>query len=131
MKSEENNIKFSNPELKWVNRISKLLDSQYRIPGTDIRFGWDPILSVFPVAGDFLTYLVSFVLIATMYKHGASTKVVLKMIANSTLDFIIGSIPLVGTAFDLFFKSNERNVRLLKEYYEERGSRAELKMATA
>ncbi|MGB3463831.1 MAG: DUF4112 domain-containing protein [Cyclobacteriaceae bacterium] len=131
MKKDTDHTTFTSPELKWVNRISKLLDSQYKIPGTDIRFGWDPILSLFPVAGDFATYLVSFILIGTMYKHGASTKVVLKMVANSTLDFVIGSIPLVGTAFDLYFKSNERNLRLLKEYYEQRGSKAQMQTAMA
>jgi hypothetical protein len=52
-----------------------------------------------------------------MHQHGASRKVVIKMIANSTLDAVIGAIPLVGTVFDIFYRSNDRNVRLLKEHY--------------
>lgn len=101
----------------WVERISRLLDSRFEIPGTNIRFGLDPIMSLFPVAGDLITYIISGFLIYTMRQHGASRNVVIKMILNSTLDAIIGAIPIVGTVFDIFYKSNERNVRLLREHY--------------
>lgn len=101
----------------WVERISRLLDSRFEIPGTNIRFGLDPIMSLFPVAGDLITYIISGFLIYTMRQHGASRNVVIKMILNSTLDAIIGAIPIVGTVFDVFYKSNERNVRLLREHY--------------
>lgn len=106
-------------KMKWVEKISRLLDSRYKIPGTSIRFGWDPIFSFVPVVGDMITYIVSGVLIYTMYQHGASRKLVIKMILNSSLDAVIGSIPLIGTVFDIFYKSNERNVKLLKEHYYE------------
>jgi len=103
--------------LQWVKRISHLLDSQFVIPGTKIRFGLDPLFSLFPVVGDVLTYLISGALIYTMYNQGASRKVVIKMVLNSTLDAIVGTIPVVGTVFDLFYRSNDRNVRLLHEHY--------------
>lgn len=105
--------------LKWVERISHLMDSKYTIPKTKIKFGLDPILSLIPVLGDLVTYVVSGVLIYTMYNHGASRKLVVKMIINATLDAILGAIPLIGTIFDTFFKANERNVKLLREHYEE------------
>lgn len=104
-------------DLKWIERFSKVLDSKFSVPGTKIRFGIDPILSLFPVFGDLLTFMLSGVLIYTMHQHGASRNVVIKMVLNSTLDAIIGSIPLVGTVFDVFYRSNDRNVRLLKEHY--------------
>ena len=110
---------FKNSNLKWVDRTSRLMDSKFKIPGTNIRFGLDPIFSLFPVAGDLATYGVSAVLIATMYRHGASQKLVIKMIINSTIDLLLGSIPLIGTIFDVFYKANNRNVRLLREHYEE------------
>ncbi len=103
--------------LRWVEEFSRYLDSKFTIPGTNIRFGLDPIMSLFPVVGDLATYIISGVLIYTMYNHGASRKVVIKMIMNSTLDAIIGAIPVVGTFFDVFYRSNDRNVRLLKEHY--------------
>jgi hypothetical protein len=104
-------------DLKWVEKISKTLDSRFEIPGTRVKFGIDPILSLFPVFGDILTFLISAALIYTMHQHGASRKVVIKMVMNSTLDAIIGAIPLVGTVFDVFYRSNDRNVKLLKEHY--------------
>ena len=103
--------------LRTVEEISKLLDSKFVIPGTKIRFGLDPILSMIPVLGDFLTYMISAALIYTMHNQGASRKVVIKMLMNSTLDAVVGTIPVVGTVFDVFYRSNDRNVKLLKEHY--------------
>jgi hypothetical protein len=107
----------NSPSLKLVEDIARFLDSKFVIPGTNIRFGLDPIASLFPVVGDFLTFMVSAALIHTMYNHGASRKVVIKMMLNTTLDAVIGTIPLVGTIFDIFYRSNDRNVRLLHEHY--------------
>jgi hypothetical protein len=115
--SRNQNVK--NPSLKLVEDIARFLDSRFIIPGTNIKFGLDPIMSLIPVLGDFITYLLSGALIYTMYNQGASRKVVIKMVLNSTLDAVIGAIPLVGTLFDVFYRSNDRNVRLLKEYYYE------------
>lgn len=105
--------------LKMVENISRLLDSQFTIPGTNIKFGLDPIFSMLPVLGDLITFLISGALIYTMRNQGASRKVVVKMMMNSTLDAVIGAIPIVGTFFDVFYRSNERNVKLLKEHYYE------------
>ena len=107
------------PSLRWVERISNLMDSRFVIPGTRIRFGLDPLLSLIPGLGDLAGYIISSVLIYTMYNHGASQKLVVKMALNATLDALFGAIPIVGTVFDLFFKANDRNLRLLKEHYEE------------
>lgn len=103
--------------IQAIQRIARLLDSQFVIPGTKIRFGLDPILSLFPVLGDFVTFLISGALIYAMHNHGASRKVVIKMLLNSTLDAVIGTIPLVGSVFDVFYRANDRNVRLLREHY--------------
>jgi len=107
----------STPDMEWIERIAKWLDSRFLIPGTNIRFGIDPLMSLFPIVGDLMTYIISGMLIHTMYNAGASRKVVIKMILNSTLDAIIGAIPLLGTVFDIFYRANDRNVRLLKEHY--------------
>src|SRR5688572_10530144 len=103
--------------IQWIERFSRWMDSRFQIPGTSIRFGIDPILSLVPVLGDVLTYIISGALIHAMHKHGASRNVVIKMILNTTLDAVIGAIPLVGTIFDIFYRANDRNVRLLKEHY--------------
>jgi hypothetical protein len=109
----------SSPELLWVERVSRLLDSKFRIPGTNIRFGLDPIFGLLPVAGDVGTMLVSLALVYTMYRHGASGKLVSRMILNVLVDALFGSIPLIGIFLDIYYKPNNRNVRLLKQYYNE------------
>lgn len=105
------------PDIRSFERIAKLLDSKFEIPGTGIRFGLDPLLSLMPVLGDLVTLIISSMLIYTMHNHGASRKVVVKMMLNAGLDTVIGAIPLVGTVFDVFYRANDRNVRLLKEHY--------------
>ena len=106
-------------KLKWVNHIVKLMDNQFRLPGTKFRFGLDPILGFLPVVGDLASFGVSAMLVMTMARHGASGKLVALMLLNITLDTIIGSIPILGNIFDFAFKANERNVRLLTRHYEE------------
>jgi hypothetical protein len=105
------------PGIRGIEQIARLMDSLFIIPGTKIRFGIDPLLSLFPIFGDLITYIISGALIYTMHTQGASRNVVIKMILNSTLDALIGAVPLVGTIFDIFYRANDRNVRLLREHY--------------
>lgn len=114
---ENNNS--SPPQLKGLDNFSTLLDSQFRIPGTDTRFGVDFIIGLVPYAGDLISFLFSGGLVLTMAKHGASGQVLAKMLWNIALDTVVGSIPLFGDIFDLYFKSNRRNYNLLKEHYGE------------
>ena len=106
-------------KLKWVDSIAKIMDNQFRFPGTNFRFGLDPILGLVPVVGDLASFAVSAGLIMTMARHGASGKLVALMLLNLALDALIGSIPVLGNFFDFAFKANERNVRLLRRHYEE------------
>lgn len=106
-------------ELEGLDRYSKLLDTKFRIPGTNIRFGVDFIIGLVPYAGDILSFMFSAGLILTMARHGVSGQVIAKMIGNVFLDTTVGSIPLFGDAFDLFFKANRRNYKLLEKHYGE------------
>lgn len=95
------------------------MDEQFRLPGTNFRFGLDPILNFIPIAGDLGGFAVSTILLLTMAKHGVSRKVLLLMTLNIILDSTIGAIPLIGNIFDFAYKSNTRNIKLLKEHYDE------------
>jgi hypothetical protein len=106
-------------KLKWVDQVTKLMDNQFRLPGTNWRFGLDPILGLLPVVGDLASFGVSAMLILTMARHGASGKLVALMLLNVGVDVLIGSIPVLGNIFDFAFKANERNVRLLRAHYDE------------
>ena len=107
------------PDLKWVNKITHLMDSKFRVPGTQFRFGIDPILGLVPGLGDATSLAVSGSLIYYMAKFGASKKLVYMMIGNVVLDATIGSIPILGNIFDFTYKANERNIRMLRRYHEE------------
>lgn len=109
----------SNSKIKWVEWVSHLMDEQFRIPGTNFRFGLDPILNLIPVVGDLSGFAVSAALVATMAKHGASGKVLTLMILNIILDAAIGAIPILGQILDFTYKANTRNIRLLRAHYAE------------
>ena len=105
--------------LRWVESISRLLDSQFRVPGTTWRFGLDPIMSLIPVVGGIPSLAVSGILILTMMRHGASGNLVVRMALNVLLDTIFGAIPIIGNVFDFAYKANNKNVRLLRAHYAE------------
>lgn len=104
---------------KYLDSMTDLMDSRFRIPGTDIRFGLDFLIGLVPYAGDVFTFAFSGILVLTMARNGASGMVVVKMLGNILLDGLVGSIPLVGDIFDLGFKANRRNYHLLREHYHE------------
>lgn len=93
------------------------MDSQFRIPGTTIRFGLDGVIGLVPGVGDLISLGISSYLISSAVKNGASSFVVARMMLNTGVDAIVGSIPILGDIFDVAFKANTRNVRLLQQHY--------------
>lgn len=106
--------------LDHIDRLSMHLDSRYRIPFTQVRFGWDAIGSVIPVAGDLATLIASIYLVRCARRLGADGKAARRMLVNVAVDASIGAIPIAGTVFDVFFRANERNLKLLIEQIERR-----------
>lgn len=102
-------------DFAWIERFSTLLDNKYSIGG--FRFGLDPLLNLIPYAGQMTSFLMSLGLVLVMLRNGVGTKVGVKMLLNILYDAILGSIPLVGYAFDFFYKANRKNVKLLREHY--------------
>lgn len=105
--------------LKEINVLAKLMDSQFRVPGTDFRFGLDGIIGLIPGVGDISSFAVSAYMLWIMTKNGASGYVLARMVANVLVDASIGSIPIIGDLFDIAFKANMRNLRLMQEHYQE------------
>ncbi len=108
-----------NASMKHIAMLTKLMDKQFKIPGTDFRFGLDGLIGLIPGAGDVATFCVSCYLLVLMAKNGASGHVMARMVFNVAIDAILGSIPLIGDLFDFAFKANSRNLRLLQEHYVE------------
>ncbi len=102
-----------------MSRFADLLDTRFRIPGTKITFGLDFILGLIPGAGDMVGFALSSALLLMMVTRGASGRALAIMILNILLDTTLGSIPLFGNVFDLFFKANKRNLDLFQDHFEE------------
>ena len=105
------------PEFIWIDKMSNILDNQFKIPFTNTRFGVDFLIGLIPTVGDWLSFGISSVLVFAMIRRGVGLGMMLKMMWNITIDALIGSIPLLGDWFDLKHKANRRNVQLLKQYY--------------
>ena len=102
---------------KHLERITLLMDKAVRIPGTDIRFGLDPIIGLLlPVAGDAIGAIISAYIVVVSVKYGLPKIVIARMVFNIAADFLIGSIPFLGDAVDFVWKVNTRNLRLLNKY---------------
>jgi hypothetical protein len=101
----------------WAGHLVRLLDDGLRIPGTRIGIGLDAILGfLFPVLGDAATGLASLALLVLAFQMRVPKVVLLRMVANIALDTLLGCVPIVGDAFDLFFRSNRRNLELIQRY---------------
>jgi hypothetical protein len=106
-------------EHQRIEKYSDLLDTKFRIPFTNIRFGFDFLIGLFPGLGDILSFTLSGGLLLMMVRKGASGKALALMIVNIILDTTIGAIPVLGDIFDLFFKANKRNLDLFQAHFEE------------
>lgn len=97
-----------------LDRLSHLLDGLFRIPGTSWRFGLDAIVGLIPGVGDAATSLASFYILAAGVRYRVPKVTLLRMGMNIGLDFLFGAIPVVGDLFDFAWKSNERNMELIR-----------------
>lgn len=94
-------------------RFAELLDSRFKIPGTEIRFGIDPLLGLMPGAGDWIGGFISLYFVFQAVRYNSNSATLVRMFINIVLDIVIGSIPLLGDLFDVAWKANLRNARLL------------------
>ena len=105
----------ADPRIARLDAVANALDSQFRIPGTGIRFGWDSILGLVPGLGDAATLVPALWLLFEGYRLGARGRTLARMATNTVIDAAIGAIPFLGDVFDVAFKSNQRNVDLLRK----------------
>lgn len=111
-------------DLERLERLARRMDSAYRLPGTRIRFGWDSILGLVPGVGDTLALLPAAYIFREAHRMGVPKSVLAQMGVNSGIDWVIGSVPLIGDIFDVGWKSKLRNVALLRLHLEAEAARA-------
>lgn len=102
--------------LARIDALATLLDTAFLIPGTDVRFGLDALIGLIPGIGDAITSLMSLYIVHEARQLGAPGHIVIRMLANVVLDGFVGAIPIAGDAFDVFWRANRRNMRLLREW---------------
>ena len=109
--------------LTALRKWSVLLDSAFRVPGTGLTFGLDPILGLIPGVGDLTSPLFAGLLLFHAVRMRIPRVVQLRMVINAAIDLLIGFVPIVGDLFDFGWKANVRNLALL-EHHAHPGSRA-------
>jgi hypothetical protein len=99
-----------------LRRWSRLMDSAYRVPGTAIRFGWDPIVGLIPGVGDAATASFAVAVLYHAYRLGVPRVVLARMMLNTLIDLAAGLVPFAGDVADIAWKSNALNLALLERH---------------
>jgi len=109
-------VAIDDPALRALRKWATLLDAAFRVPGTTFRFGLDAIIGVIPGAGDIGTAFFSVMILLHAFRLKIPKVVIGRMLLNSGLDMLAGTVPLVGDLFDATYKANLRNMALLERH---------------
>jgi hypothetical protein len=99
-----------------ITVVAKLMDSAFLVPGLNRRVGFDAMLGLVPVVGDALSAAIASYIIWEARQLGLPRWKIARMIGNVAVDTAIGAVPFAGDVFDVFFKANERNLRIIHEH---------------
>jgi hypothetical protein len=101
------------PLFKW---LALIMDEIIRVPGTNFRFGLDPLIGLIPGIGDTSSALVSAVALIQAVRLGVPKVLIARMAMNILVNEAVGVIPVIGDAFSFWFKSNTRNYEILRHH---------------
>ena len=102
-----------------IDRLAKIMDSAIKLPILG-RVGLDAVLDLIPVFGNFAGAAVSLTLIARSLQFGPPPSLISKMLSNVLVDIILGGIPLIGPLADIWWKANDKNAALMREFLQSR-----------
>ena len=102
--------------LARLDALAKLLDVAFIVPGTNVRYGIDGLIGLIPVVGDIITTAISLWVVREARALGAPWHITARMLGNVAVDGVVGLVPVAGDAFDVMFRANVRNVRMLKRW---------------
>jgi hypothetical protein len=107
----------SNPDkLEDIRKLAYFLDNCIPIPGTEIRFGFDPIFGLLPGVGDFLGAVIGAYIVLKATSLGVPANIILLMVGNILLESVIGIVFVFGDLFDAAWKANLKNLALIEEH---------------
>ncbi len=95
--------------------LSRVLDTWFRVPGTQIRFGLDGIVGFFPGVGDFIGGAASCIIVLAAFFRGVPAITIARMVANLAVEVVVGLVPFLGNLFDIGWRANRRNYHLLEQ----------------
>ena len=104
--------------LARLEAIAKLLDVAFILPGTKVRYGIDGIIGLIPVVGDIIATALSLWVVREARALGAPWQLTARMLGNVAIQGVVGAVPVAGDAFDVLFRANMRNARLLRRWLE-------------
>jgi hypothetical protein len=107
--------------IERLDFIARLLDTAFVVPGTNIRFGVEAVIRLMPGIGDAVASALSCVILIEAHRLGVPTRILARMIANVLLEGTAGAMPVVGDMFDIMFRANRRNIRILHDYMRREG----------
>ena len=99
-----------------LDALSRLLDVAFVVPGTNLRFGIEAIIRLVPGIGDAIASALSCIILVEARRLGVPWHVYWRMIGNVIVEGAVGAVPVVGDAFDVLFRANRRNIRILRDY---------------
>ncbi len=104
--------------LRRLNNLARLMDTALRVPGTGIRIGADSLLGLLPVVGDAGGAVIGLAIVNEGRRLGLPPEKLARMLTNIAVDAAVGAVPLLGDAFDIYFKAHRRNVGIILEHFE-------------
>jgi Domain of unknown function (DUF4112) len=107
--------------IERLDKLSRLFDTAFLLPGTNVRFGIEAVMRLVPGIGDAAASALSCWLLYEAYRLDVPKPVFARMLANVAIEGVAGAVPLVGDLFDVGFRANRRNVKLLREHFEREG----------
>ncbi len=111
--------KIHEARIERIEKTARWTDDVFEVPGLGIKFGWDAVVGLIPGVGDFVMTLASFHLLIEAIMANAPKSVLFRMGTNVLIEAIVGAVPLLGDVFDVFWKANRRNARILKSFLAE------------
>lgn len=103
--------------LKRLDLASRVMDTAIRIPGTNIRFGADSLLGLVPGLGDVAAAAIALAIVNEARRMGMPNDKLARMLVNIAVDGLLGIVPVLGDIFDIYFKSNRRNVQMILDHF--------------
>ena len=107
--------------LDRIDMLSKLFDTAFILPGTNVRFGIEAMMRLVPGIGDAAASALSCYLLYEAHRLEVPSHVFARLVANVALEGVVGAVPVLGDLFDVGFRANRRNVAILRNYFEGHG----------